>query len=173
MQISNIDVSLSLGQLLWKKQKKALWLFMIAPSLLPLFTIVFAVVLLINKIQWDGIIIFVMVSFNLIFLLLLILPIYIIIKDRKNKNKIKLWLDDAIETKAYSKKTGELKLLFLPKGIVIQVTFKINNKNYIKDSTVKVFGGGKAYLASFKKYADREISILYSPKYDEVLILKS
>lgn len=168
MHISNIDISMSLGQLLWKKQWKALIFFLIAPSLLPILTII----MLFFPITWDIQITFVLIGLNIIFLLILIVPINIIVNDRKNKKRIELWLEDAIETKAYSIKTGENKLLFLPKGITIQVRFNINNRNYIRDSTVKVFGGGKAYLTSFKKYADREINILYSPRYDEVLILK-
>lgn len=51
----------------------------------------------------------------------------------------------------------------------IKVKFKYDGKVYNKLSTYK---GYTSYLAIYNKYADREILIAYSPKYDEVMILK-
>ena len=168
MQLSDIDISLSLGQLIWKKQFKAILLFIILLCIFPIISII----MLFFPIEWNSQIILVLVIINLLCLAMMFLPIYLLIRDYNNKKQIKLWLNDIIEIKAYSRALGEYKSLFLPKGIVIQVEFKIDEKKYIKNSTIKVFGGGTAYLATFKKYADREIKILYSPKYDQVLILK-
>ena len=112
------------------------------------------------------------IMLNLLSVFILIFPFILIFKDYKIKKDIAKWLRDAVVIKAYSKKTGEKECLFLPKGIIIQVAFEFNNKTHVKDSDIKVFGGNKAYLASFKKYADKMINIAYSPQYDEVMILK-
>lgn len=42
----------------------------------------------------------------------------------------------------------------------------------MRESTARVYGGGEGYVGCFNKYADREVNILYSPKFDEVMILK-
>lgn len=173
MQVSDIDISLSHGQLFGKKQWTTILLFMIAPFILEIVTIIlFIVPFVVPDAEFEAPIIIIILFGNILFLSLLTFFISIKVKDYKLKKRVSLWLDDAVETKAYSKQTGEQKLPFLPKGITIQVKFEIEGKKYVRDSGIKVFGGGKGYLATFKKYADREINILYSPKYDEVLILK-
>ncbi|GHV02932.1 hypothetical protein FACS1894211_15200 [Clostridia bacterium] len=74
---------------------------------------------------------------------------------------------------AYSSKIDEVRsVVWQPKAIKIQVRFKIAGQQHKKESTAKVLGGWKGYLGAYKKYADGEIRILYSPKYDEGLIVK-
>lgn len=144
MQLSNIDISLSLGQLIWEKQRKAIIFFILISMLFPLLTIV----MLFFSIIWEAQIIIAIAGMNIISLLLLILPIYLIINDCRNKKTIRLWLKDAIE------KLDEYKSLF-SKGITIQVDFNLNNKMHRKKSTVKVLGGGEAFLTTFSQYADK------------------
>lgn len=169
MQISNIDASLSQGQLLGKKQWVALYLFISVFFFFPIFTLV---LLVLPEVEWDSQMAFAMVGCNILFLLILALSIYLKIKNNRLKIKINLWLKDAIELKAYSRKIGENRLGLQPAAIKIEVCFKIDGKYYARNSSAKVFGGWEGYIGTFKKYADREINILYSPKYDEVLILK-
>jgi len=112
-----------------------------------------------------------MVVTNIYLIALLSIFIFIKIQNIKHKGKIMIWLEDAIETTAYSKQVSQI-WLGLRKGVKIQVTFKINGKTYKRESTAKVIRGQKGHLVAYKKYVDREIRILYSEKYDEVLILK-
>lgn len=49
--------------------------------------------------------------------------------------------------------------------------FKYNGEKIAKYSTAKVFGGQIGYLGTFNKYANKKVTILYSPSFDEVLIL--
>jgi len=169
MQISNVGASLSQGKFLDKKQLYILYLGMIAFLLFPLITIIMQ---FIPQIEWDSQIIITMVGSDMMFLFFLSIYAFVLKKNNQLRKKIIIWLEDAIEINAYSKKIGENRLGFQPKAVKIQVTFMLNGKTYIRESTVKVFGGEKGYLGTYKKYADREIRILYSPKYDEVLILK-
>lgn len=168
MQISNIDASLSHGNFLGKKQFFVLYTAMITSLLLPLITIVMIAV----QVKWDNQKIFALTVGNMIFLSFFAVLNFIMIKNNKLRKKIIIWLEDAIETTAYSKQMGENRLGAQPKAVKIQLKFKIDDITYRRDSTAKVFGGQKGYLGTYKKYADREISILYSKKYDEVLILK-
>lgn len=168
MQISNIRASLSQGNFLDRKQFAILYSGMVALLLLPLLT----VVLIIAPYEWDGQMVDAMVGGNFMFISVYAVYISIFVKNNKLRKKIILWLEDAIETKAYSKNIGENRLGFQPKATKIEVKFKVNNKIYTRESTAKVFGGWEGYQGVFTKYADREINILYSEKYDEVLILK-
>lgn len=133
MQISKVDVSLSQGQLLGRKHWIALWLFMMAPCLLELMAIIIVFISMFNpKFEFDNTIIFVIVFINILFLLLISIAAYIIIKNGKLKKNVYLWMADAIETKAYSKKIGENRLGIQPTAVKIQVKFEIDKKNLCK-----------------------------------------
>ena len=164
----NIDISLSLGQLIYGKKWIPVIFLLFIGLLFPILTLV----MFCFPIEWDSIMIVSIVLMNLLCFAILGLPLYIIIKDKRNKKQVKIWMQDAVKLEAYCKKLDEYKLMFLLNGIRIQVSFEINGIKYVRNSTGKTFAGGKAYLATFIKYADREINILYSPKYDEVMILK-
>jgi len=139
--------------------------------LFPILSIIVFVIMIITA-EWNIQIIITFILADTLSILFFALFILIKIKNNKLKEKIIIWLEDAIEVKAYSKKIGENRLGFQPKATKIQVKFKINGKSYIKDSTAKVLGSWAGYLGTFNKYADREINVLYSLKYDEVLIMK-
>ena len=105
-------------------------------------------------------------------LCILIFAVYLVVKDFRVKSKVKMWLNDAVVLKAYSMKTGEYKSFLFPNACAIDVKFSFNGINYVKSSNIKTFGGKTGYLTTLEKYANREIDIAYSPKFDEVLIIK-
>lgn len=118
--------------------------------------------------------IFAIVGMNLVSAFISILFIFILIKNHKHKKRILLWLKDVVEIETYSKKIDSY---WNPASVIshikIQVDFKFNEKIISKTSAGKVIGiTGEGYHKIWAKYADRKINILYSPKYDEVLILK-
>ena len=51
----------------------------------------------------------------------------------------------------------------------LKVSFKYNKKKYVKYSGTKQTNG---YDRVFLKYSDAQITILYSPQFDEVMIIK-
>jgi len=93
-------------------------------------------------------------------------------QNYKRRKDILLWLDDAIEVKAYSKTIGEFKPTFEIGSVRIQVIFKVNGTKYIRESKGKRMGVPEGFHQIWCQYADREINLLYSPKYDQVMILK-
>ncbi|MDR3021716.1 MAG: hypothetical protein LBU60_03465 [Clostridiales bacterium] len=111
----------------------------------------------------------------------------------KKRKKIIQFLDDGIvEFNAYSEKLDEVVkkdngLYRIPildrkvKMTSIRVKFEIDGQLYEKDSVLGEYEIGykekkgavkKGYHRFFNKYADKHIRILYSYKYDEVMILK-
>lgn len=111
----------------------------------------------------------------------IVLPIfiYILIKHYRLCAKVKLWIEDAVECWADSITLDSQVPPWIGNRRVfkIQVKFIYQGKKLIKNS-----GNAKkkgiyntlydGYDSVFKKYTNRKIKILYSPKYDQVLILK-
>lgn len=101
----------------------------------------------------------------------------VIIINHKNCLRVKEWLKDSVKLKAYAKTLDESKVYsgFIPlKATKIIVTFVYNGKHISKmsgkqDSAISRFNG---YSSALEKYVNREIDIMYSPKYDQVMILK-
>lgn len=107
---------------------------------------------------------------------LFVVFLVLIIKNEKHRKEIKLWLSDAVELTAYSKKIGERSSYASPRIYKVQVEFKYMDKRYSYESRGKPLGGfgvPDGYHGVFKDYLNREVTILYSPKYEEVMILKS
>jgi len=172
MKIQDVDVSLSNGGLATKKIISALYFCIIILFLPLLGTISFIIATIVLGESWliEAIIAFCIL--DLVSILVLSLCLWLLIRNKKLKQEITLWLEDAVELKAYSKRIGTLTpSLFIIKYAIIQVDFIFNDVKYSRISTgwSRNF---KGYRYAFAKYADREINILYSPKYDQVLILK-
>lgn len=162
-------ISLSQGNILDKKQR--FWgYFGIVVSLL--FPIITLILLFIPQVEWDMQLISLMSVCNLGTLTFISFLAFIFIKNKKLVIKVRPWLEDAVEIKAISKKIGENRLGIQPRATKIQIKFTWNGIQHRKESTAKVFGGMEGYVSWFNKYVDKEIAILYSPKYDEVMIIK-
>lgn len=168
-RLSDIDVSLSQGQLYHTKHLIVLWLAFISSSLLIIMGIIS---LVLSCIKWDKKIFIVGVLCMLIGIMFFIISIFCLVKDNKAKRRIAIWLEDAVELKAHSQKINERRLGIQLKATKIQVNFTLNNDCYIVESTYKVFGGYEGCVGCFNKYANRDVNILYSAKYNEVMILK-
>ena len=167
MNLSNIDFALSLGQLIWKPQLRPIIVIFLIALLFPIIT----VAMICTPVVWTTEIIICISFADILSLMLISIVLFLVIRDKANKKKISIWLQDAVMLKAYSRKIDEINKLFLPKGILIEVSFELNGIPHTKESSAKVFGGKKAYY-SISKYADRQINIMYSPNFDEVMILK-
>ena len=120
--------------------------------------------------------IFVLIGTGAILILPSIIFLILILRNEIARKKILLWLDDAIETNAHSylySKTdaGNRKGRKIYK---IKIKFKIDGKHISELSKDYQVGGGlpRGYSLFWKKYIDKGIKILYSPKYKEVMILK-
>lgn len=99
----------------------------------------------------------------------------LIYKNEKNKKEIELWLNDAVELTAYVRQLGVIQsgLAGLYK---IQVEFEYEGQHYKYESRGKQLSASKftyGYHNVWKDYVDRNIDILYSPRYKEVVLLKS
>ncbi|MBQ9714428.1 MAG: hypothetical protein IJV83_03815 [Clostridia bacterium] len=95
--------------------------------------------------------------------------LYIIIKNYINCKSCKKWVQDAVALNAISEGIKKAYFGFSDIGLrKLKVSFKYDKKKYVKYSGTKQ---GNGYDRVFFRYADAEIKILYSPKFDEVMIL--
>lgn len=168
-KLSDIDVSLSRGQLYGKKQLVVGWIGIISAVLL--MTLGIASIIL-SCIEWDVQIFSSALMGVVIGAAFLAVLIYYFIQDKMIKKEVSLWLQDASIVQATSEEVDSFRAGFQPIGVKIRVRFDINGIAYARESTTKVFGGKIGYSNAFKKYTNRKIKIMYSPKYDEVMILK-
>ena len=101
----------------------------------------------------------------------------LIFKNEKQRNEIKLWLEDAVELKAYSRKIDAFSTLLSQEQYKIQIEFEYGGKSFCCVSRGKIFKNSEeardGYHAEWRDYLDKEVSILYSPKYEEVMVLKN
>lgn len=102
----------------------------------------------------------------------------VLIINHHNLKLIKLWKEDAILCTAKTKilgssciYSGGVSLLTAKISVIFYCQGKlIKKESGTKKSTgIKLFNG---YSKIFMRFSDREIQILYSPKYDQVMILK-
>ena len=100
---------------------------------------------------------------------------YLIIRDKKLKKEIKIYLQDAVLLEAQTEDIGSLSVSRrFYDGTKIRVSFEYEGKVITKESgspkkTGKITNG---YDKVFWKYINRTINILYSPQYDQVMLLK-
>ena len=115
------------------------------------------------------------IGLSLAFILPPVIFLVVILKNEKARKNILLWLDDAIETDAhsylYSTTNAGRGLNELYK---IKIKFKIDGKHISCLSKDHPVDGGitMGYSLFWRKYVDKGLRILYSPKYEEVMILK-
>ena len=108
---------------------------------------------------------FVLLGLNFFFFFFLALGFINYRINKQRKNKIKLWLCDAVELKA---KILRIDMPMISEPYQVEVYFKYDNKNFVRTSRNATFWTG--YQNVFNKYHGKYIRILYSPKYDEIII---
>lgn len=84
---------------------------------------------------------------------------------------MRLWLQDSVVLRAITQTadSSTAHYPFLVKTTAIQIRFSYMEKRYVKRSMYK---DELRPLYVFNKYADKEILIAYSPKYDQVMFIK-
>ena len=95
--------------------------------------------------------------------------LYVIIKNMLLRKRIKVWLQDAILLKAFVWKVAERYSRSWFPNLKIKIQFFHENNFIFRCSGTKESNG---YDTVFYQFIDKEIDILYSPKYDEVMLLK-
>ena len=183
IKLTRIQASLKYGKYFTGKFLIFMYYTFVLTIIATIFTIILMILAPFNAEIYDFLIPIIILFF--VGLLLILYMLFNILKHKKLTKHIKEWLKDAIELEAYCKYIDNFKVMGQPTQVKIQVEFKYNGKKITKLSGDELYHECKnsmypinkystrtGYDWFFKKFADREIKILYSPKYDQVLILK-
>lgn len=169
MRVKDIDVTLSDGQLQTGARIFLLGMGLSLALIYPIITIIIAIgYSFIMQEQGVGLFIFL----NTGCIALFIICLWALLKNRTLAKEISKWLEDAQEATAVSRLVGEHYVGMQPKVGKIEMTFWLDGKRYVRESTAKGWGGQKGYMGCFRKYAGRNVRILYSAKYDRIMIPK-
>ena len=169
LKVSDIDASLNYGKIHIGKGWTATLILLLVLSILMM---VVATIGIFDR-TYDSSSKF-MIIFGYIFggfMLLVTLLMYLYL--RRGQKRAARWLEDAVLIEAKSTLLGtraEVRFpAFFAEAAWIRVSFYYNGVKYTRESSHK---GEKLYLAVYRKYADRNIMIAYSPKYDQVMLVK-
>lgn len=111
------------------------------------------------------------------FSFILIICLVVIIRNEKIRNQVSLWINDSVELEAFVKEVDRKTWMGITPLIKIDVCFEIDGVKLTRTSELEqqnIFNFGKpvGYFSGISKYVDRKVKILYSQKYDQVMILK-
>lgn len=177
--VSKIVFSLTKGKFDGESRKKIIVSYIILVIIF-LFGIILAVTMFSieykngNSILFEYIISLISIVFGFS-----ILPcvLYILVRrNEKIRKEILLWVEDAVELNAYCKNLDVKYWLGIPLN-KLQIEFNIDGIHYVRTTDnehrgVLDWGRPVGFFAGVSKYADKEITIYYSQKYDQVMILK-
>lgn len=119
---------------------------------------------------------FYIILYSIIFSLLPVILAILVIKNERMRKKVNLWIEDAVLVEAYAKNIGVKRPLGVFQSAKIRVDFEIEGIHYSRESQSRNYKNNnfeQGYYLIWSKYADNYVNILYSKKYDEVMILKN
>ena len=169
LTIKNVDASLSYGKIYSSKRWDIIVIILV---ILGIIALVVAPIGMIKKKKNKDLLFSVIMGFiigGVSLLASFLIGMYV----SYGRRKAKLILQDAVLLNARAESLGTQFEVRYPALVMttmaIRVKFCYHGRKIVKESTHK---GNRFFLMVFKKYANREIKIAYSPKYDEVLLLK-
>ena len=90
------------------------------------------------------------------------------------RKKVKKWLEDAIECEGYTE-IIDMKKSLRATLLKLKIDFVMDGEIYTRttgdSSNLGDYNAMNGYYSGIEKFADKEVKVLYSPKYDEVMIL--
>jgi len=162
-----IKSSLSYGKVFWGKSEYALYIFLFLPIMDPIITIGIIITILLDKMQFTYEVITSVIFLNCFWGLIFGIVLWRFIHNNKLKKKIEIWLEDAVPIRASAKRLDLVDITYQPYQIEVSFIFKDVRYKYISKPGNPIIGYYKFFSEPVK-----ELKILYSPKYEEVLILK-
>ena len=172
-----IGMTASLGSFAWGKKSRLIIGTLVYLSVLVIIFggIIIAYFFLENPSFNDFMIIVLGIIFVFIVALMPLICIFLVFSKRKKK--ILIWLEDAIEGEGITKTIGKRKWMIVASLIKLKIEFTVNGvkyERYTGDEKVSPYWNYHAndgYYSGIEKFADKQVKVLYSPKYGEVMIL--
>ena len=164
---SKIKSSLSYGKVFYGKLEYALYIFLFLPIIALILTMGIIITSLLGEIQFTQEMLVCIIFLDCFYVLIFGIVLWRVTYNNKLKKKIELWLEDAVFITASAKRLDLLDTTYQPYQIEVIFIFKDVKHKCISKPGNSIIG----YYKFFSEPA-KELKILYSPKYEEVLILK-
>lgn len=163
VQITDIGASLQKGPVWGTVITKFLWIMLIVMGLTSIAFVMASIF------SWEKLGVIGVLGFAAEISLLDIVILYFIVRNQRLKKAINQWLQDAVLLKAFSYTVDSFRVYFQPiPAVSLQIRFR-----YLKTMYTQYSGTKKVTrYTTFAQYADRELLIAYSPKYDQVMLIK-
>lgn len=168
MNYYNIKSCLRYGKVPSKSEFRLLWVFFSILLLFPLYSLSIIVTILLGVMSWDSDVAMVLLTSTQMFCCLMAIDIYMIHFYKKLYKELTLWLEDAVEASAFVRRMDVLSVKYKPYQVEFQ--FCIEGKEYRRLSSHGglIVGQNKTFI----KYNNSFVKIMYSPKYDQVMVLR-
>lgn len=117
--------------------------------------------------------IFTLITFPTAIIIVFLVLLILIVKNEKQRKEVILWLEDAQLINAVSKTIAIQEGTIISHKVKIAIDFEYNGIEHSCVSRGHQIGDREiGYHSLWEKYKDKELLILYSPKFDEVMVLK-
>lgn len=168
MSNCNFVSSLQYGKIPSKGEYTLLWVFVYLLFLIPLTTICIAITISCGVMSWEKEIIIALILVNVMFCIFIIITVYMLKYYRKLYKNIEEWIKDSVVTTATVKRMDLVSSSYKP--YQVEFNFEIDGQNFkrLSSSGGVIVGLNKQLV----KYHNKTVKILYSPKYDQVILLK-
>ena len=166
-----IVASLKFGKLLNSKQISVVILGFVSSLLLPFIAVIMGIMIAFGlfEIGAGEIMTLVLISFFGILFFSVLLCIWI--KDSRLKRKVKVWSEDSVKIKAILTKKGMTQALQNPYQIIVHFSF--DDKSFDEESETSNFVKGfDKFFINYYNQCGGKCEILYSPKYNQVMLCR-
>lgn len=103
------------------------------------------------------------------------LLIFVLSRDKKYRREVNEWLADAVRLKAFCEECDKQIFVPLARNVTcvdnIKVTFNFKGDKKVLRSNLYSNRNGQRYRTVFARFVDKEIFIMYSPKYEQVMFI--
>lgn len=169
MELSEYKIKASLiyGKVFWGKQKYILYIGFLSTLLIPITTLCIFIMVGFGKMELSPNMIAPLIFSNVFSIFLFCVILWRAIFNRRVIGKIQTWLVDAIFINASARRLDLMNPKYKPYQIEVKFTFENKTQKHISSAGNPIIGYYKFFSES-----EKEVKILYSAKYNQVLILK-
>lgn len=164
-----IEGVLDQGIILRNGRLAVLWMVLLFPLLFPIITLCVGITVWVGAMEWDKYVVGGLVGANLFGLICFVPSLYVLIKNIKLKKSLEIWLEDSEMVNAHILRRDLIDVNSVSRQL--EVNFVFQEQAIIMRSTDNLMSKYKNKW--FLKYADKNVEVLYSPKFRKIIFYKS
>ena len=164
---SNIAASVKYGKYVGRRALMGLYMLLATATLIPIVTIAVVISSHEGLMVLESEIVITLIFINTFALFLICVAVSLLLYHKRNIKEVQKWKQDAVVLKASVYRLDLLSPAYDPYQVAVRFTY--NGAQREQTQRPNKFLG---YHKILVKYVGKQISIAYSPKYDQVIILR-